>query len=396
MNSEKYSPQFIQNLSTKEASINLFSEIGGDGIQGQAFADEMSFLNNVMKVDTINIHLASDGGSVSEGLIIYHSILGSKARTNIFIEGIAASMGGVIAMAGDRIHMTDASQLMIHMPHAGTSEPDENTLKAIAAATESLLVTINNRSKVAETTIAKLMQEETWINPVDALNKYGLIDEIVPTKKQKDKSKEAKAAMAEILNKHNFNNINNTIKNDMKNIATHLGLNGEAPETAIIDVIKAIEDSLKTSKEDLVTAQTTVATLTDDKATLEAKIVEFESSAEAVEATIVEETVEEAIDKGTFKKEAKEDLVAQFKGNSVGLKAVIGNLSGKSVNVIDKLKGAKPTGEESKLPESLKGKTWGELFRSGDTEKVRAIDENEFNSLYSLEYGVNHPDFIEA
>jgi len=140
MNLKDYKPLHIIGLSTEEASINLFSEIGGEGIQGQAFADEMSFLNDVMQVDTINIHLASDGGSVSEGLIIYHSILGSKAHTNIFIEGVAASMGGVIAMAGDRIHMTDASQLMIHLPHGG--DGSENALKAISALTETLLVTI--------------------------------------------------------------------------------------------------------------------------------------------------------------------------------------------------------------------------------------------------------------
>lgn len=383
--------KLIQNISKKEASINLLSDIGGDGgIQGQTFADEMTFLNDTVGVDVINIHLASDGGSVSEGLIIYHAILNSKAFVNIFIEGIAASMGGVIAMAGDRIHMTDASQLMIHLPHGG--DGSENALKAISAATESLLVAVNNRATVAESTIARLMKDETWINAVDALNKFGLIDEIVPTKKKKTQSKEAKAAMAEILNLYNINN--NTNKNDMKDIAKHFGLSADASEAAILKAAEKVSTNLETRTEELKTANETIeanATVIED---LNAKIEGFEAKAVEVEDALVEETIDKGIEDGKFDKDAKEDLVAKFKGNSSALKLIVGKISTKAPSISDKLNG-KPSGSESKLSKENQEMSWRDMDKSGKSDLIKNVSESEWNAKYVEVYGKNHPDFVE-
>ena len=129
MDLKNFKPLHIQNLSREEAHINLFSEIGGDGIQGQSFANEIQLLNE-FGVETINVHINSGGGSVIEGLSIFSAIKNSEAHVNVFIEGIAASMAGVIAMAGDRIHMTDFSQIMIHNPHTGGEDSeDEKNVK---------------------------------------------------------------------------------------------------------------------------------------------------------------------------------------------------------------------------------------------------------------------------
>ena len=126
------------------------------------------------------------------------------------------------------------------------------------------------------------------------------------------------------------------------------------------------------------------------------KVTEFEASAETIEATIVEETIDKAIDEGTFAKEDKESLVLDYAGNAVGLKSILSKIKVSAPNVIAKLNGKSVEGSESKLPESLKGKTYFELFKEGNIEQVRNIDEAEFFALYKQEYSLDHPDFIAA
>ena len=53
---------------------------------------------------TMRIHCG--GGSVFEGLAIYDLIRSSTCKVNVIVEGMAASMGGVLALAGDTISMT--------------------------------------------------------------------------------------------------------------------------------------------------------------------------------------------------------------------------------------------------------------------------------------------------
>jgi len=389
-----YPLKHIQNISPDEADINLFSEIGGEnGISGQEFADEIKLLND-FGVKTINIHTASVGGVVTDGLVIFSAINNSEAFVNIFIEGVAASMGSIIAMAGDRIHMSDISQIMIHDPHGGDPD-DENTQKALKALRESLLVALKNRATISESKLSALMSEETWISPKDALE-MGLIDEIIETKKSKmdtRKKKQSKAAITDILNKNSNNNNN---KNDMKNIAKHLGLNDEALESAIIDAIKTIESNLEQSGKDLTGVKDELKESDKKVTALETEVATFKSEAEKIEDQLVEETIEQGIKDNKFDKDAKEDLVAEFKGNLSSLKMIMGKVKTKAPDIAGLLKGSAGGGTDSKLPESLAKLTWKEADKLGKTEEMRAISEAEWNGKYKAEHGKDHPQFVEA
>ena len=111
-------PKYIKNINGDIAEINLFDEIGELGITGQGFADEMKALNE-LGVKTIIIHNAGPGGSVMHGLAIFTSILNSTAETHMIIEGVAASMHGIIALAADKISMFEHGRLMVHAAKIG-------------------------------------------------------------------------------------------------------------------------------------------------------------------------------------------------------------------------------------------------------------------------------------
>ena len=116
----------IRNAAKSEADILIYEEIGadwfGDGLTAKAFAEDLKALGNV---DRINLFINSPGGSVFDGLAIYNQLIAHKAEVHVRIDGLAASIASVIAMAGDTIEMPENAILMIHDPFAvvmGNSE----------------------------------------------------------------------------------------------------------------------------------------------------------------------------------------------------------------------------------------------------------------------------------
>lgn len=201
---ENYAPQYITNVSKDRAEINLFDEIGNGGISGQAFADEIQILNN-FGVKEIHININSPGGSIIEGFSIFSAIRNSEVEVHTHIVGIAASMAGVIAMAGAKITMVDFGKLMIHNP-SGSSDPNENEQNALDSLKDSLLTIFKNRTKKSKSELSDIMDNETWLNAKDALN-GGFIDEIV-SDRHLHKGKRKRQPVAEIVNILNMDFLN--------------------------------------------------------------------------------------------------------------------------------------------------------------------------------------------
>ena len=96
-----------------EAEISIYDQIGGFGISANDFIAGLKALGDV---ETINLRIASGGGSIVEGNTIYNALKRHSARVVTHIDSLAASMASVIAMAGDEIRMADNALLMIHNP----------------------------------------------------------------------------------------------------------------------------------------------------------------------------------------------------------------------------------------------------------------------------------------
>lgn len=107
----------VSSASNKEANIKIHGVIGGDWFEegvtdAQVEADLESIKN--LKAEIINVDLASLGGSVKHGTKIYNLLKENPAKINVNITGWTASMGTVIAMAGDTIKMVDNAYFLIH------------------------------------------------------------------------------------------------------------------------------------------------------------------------------------------------------------------------------------------------------------------------------------------
>ncbi len=111
----------------RTADVYVYDEIGYFGVTAQQFASEVAALD----VDTINLRINSPGGEVFDGIAIHNVLVNHPAVVNVVVDGLAASIASVIAMAGDTITMGEGSRMMIH-PAQGLVLGDAAEFRAMA------------------------------------------------------------------------------------------------------------------------------------------------------------------------------------------------------------------------------------------------------------------------
>lgn len=142
-------------------------------------------LTQMGAVKNLDIHINSNGGSCIAGNAII-SILDTYRRKNgtslnVYIEGIAASMGSGIASVGDKVYMADNALLMLHKPLLATIGNADDLQKAIEIldkTEETLVSNYMRRFKGTEDELRQMMSDETWLT-ADEAKEWGFADEII-------------------------------------------------------------------------------------------------------------------------------------------------------------------------------------------------------------------------
>jgi ATP-dependent Clp endopeptidase proteolytic subunit ClpP len=158
------------------AEISIHDEIGFWGVTAKDFLDE---LKSIPANRPIALSLHSPGGEVFDGLAIYHA-LKARGNVNVRIEGLAASMASVIAMAGTRIEMPRNAYLMIHNP-SGVAMGDAADMRQLADLLDklkgSLIAAYRDRTKKSDEDLTAMMDAETWLTGEEAVAQ-GFADEL--------------------------------------------------------------------------------------------------------------------------------------------------------------------------------------------------------------------------
>ena len=163
------------------AEIWIYEQIGedfwsGDGITAKSFQKELAGV----KASQIDLHINSPGGEVFDGLTIFNLLKQHPANVTTYIDGLAASIASVIALAGNKVVMAENALFMMHNPYGATvGNADEmrkmaDTLDKVSGSIS--MAYIEKSGKDAEE-IKSLMDSETWMSAYEALE-YGFIDEI--------------------------------------------------------------------------------------------------------------------------------------------------------------------------------------------------------------------------
>jgi ATP-dependent Clp endopeptidase proteolytic subunit ClpP len=170
----------IQPSADSEApgsvEVSIYDEIGFGGVTAKDFLAEVK----KYKGQHIDLRINSVGGSVIEGAAIYNSLRRHKGGLTVHVDGLAASMASVIAMAGEEVVIADNAMMMIHNPWSMTMG-DADDLRKEADVLDKLKNTLVNayarRTGMEASTIAAMMDEETWLDATQSVA-MGFADEI--------------------------------------------------------------------------------------------------------------------------------------------------------------------------------------------------------------------------
>jgi ATP-dependent Clp protease, protease subunit len=159
----------------REAEVSIYDAIGGYDINAKQFVSDL----NEIQAETIHLRINSPGGSVIDGTAIFNALKRHSAKVITHVDGLAASMASVIAMAGDEVHMADNALMMIHNPWT-ISMGDADELRADADLLDKMqasILTAYGRSQYEPEEIKDLMDAETWFTAQEAFD-AGLVDHI--------------------------------------------------------------------------------------------------------------------------------------------------------------------------------------------------------------------------
>lgn len=157
----------IKAQADGSADVYIFGVIGWEVMAAQFVKDLKA-----ITADEITVHINSEGGSVFDGIAIYNAIRNHGAKITTRIEGIAASMASVIALAGDTRLIADAGFVMIHNPWTWTDGEADDLRKAadvLDKIGEQLAAIYANRLGKSAEEVKEIMDAETWWSADEAI-----------------------------------------------------------------------------------------------------------------------------------------------------------------------------------------------------------------------------------
>lgn len=160
--------RIVRAQASNEATVYLYDEIGYWGVTAGDFVQQLDALD----VETIHLRLNSPGGDVFDGVAIYNALLQHQATVVTHIDGLAASISSVIALAGDEIEIAETAFFMIH--NAWTlAVGNANDLRTTAGLLDKIdamiTATYVKQAEADEGQVKQWMAQETWFGAEEAL-----------------------------------------------------------------------------------------------------------------------------------------------------------------------------------------------------------------------------------
>lgn len=173
-------PFEIKNKSATKAEIILYAQIGeswfGDAVSAKQFSDELKNLDK--SVNEITVRINSPGGDVFDGISIYNRLKQHPAKVIVQIDGLAASIASIIALAGDEVVIGEGALYMIHLPWTfamGNRNELDNTINRLMDVEEQLVSIYAKKSGLGRAEIKAMLEKETWLDADQAIEQ-GFVD----------------------------------------------------------------------------------------------------------------------------------------------------------------------------------------------------------------------------
>lgn len=347
------------------ASVMLYGEIGGDeGVNPERIVSEMAWLAS--EYPMIDVHINSMGGDVFAGIAIFNALKDSPSMVNIYVDGLAASIAGVIALCGKPLHMSRFSRLMLHSV-SGACNGGARDMRECAELIEGLEGTLADMisrkcGMPSEEVKTKYFDGKDHWFTADEAARIGLCDDIYDVD-----GMESLGTSPTNEQIYQFMNV--------------LSKSPKPNKMEFIDKIKSLDQSFKDMTEDALVAK--VKSLSNEAAkveALQAKIDELEAANKASKAAAVEAFLNQAVADGRIKADQKDTYLKLMNADEANTRALIESMpKAAKPSIQDYLTGgAALTGDAKDLAQM----TWDEIDKA---ERLAELKE-KFPELYKAKF----------
>ena len=177
----------IKNQTEEKAELYFYGDIVSDSWSSW-WADEdkcpqdvSDFLKELENSQNVDIYINSGGGSVFGGIAIYSMLKRHKGKKTVHVDGLAASIASVIALAGDEVIIPKYANFMIHNPLCMLwNSYNAIDLRKIASTLDSCKESILNiymenvKEGVTKEELSTLMDEEKWFTGESAAELFNI------------------------------------------------------------------------------------------------------------------------------------------------------------------------------------------------------------------------------
>lgn len=182
--------KWSNSVSSNNQELILDGPIASDTWWGDEVTPDLFRGELKQHAGDLTVVINSPGGDVFAGLAIYNALVNHNGNVTVRVDGLAASIASVIAMAGDKIIMSPGSMIMIHRPSVcamGTVDDMEKAKDVLMKIEEGITPIYAKRTGLDEDKIAELLEAETWML-ADKAVELGFADEVseAPEKQKQD------------------------------------------------------------------------------------------------------------------------------------------------------------------------------------------------------------------
>ena len=357
-----------------EVAILLYGDVG-DGQRvdsGRVVAELMALQSQYSKID---VRINSRGGDVFSGIAIYNALRTSKADITVYIDGVAASIAGIIALCGKPLYMSPYAKLMLHSVSGGTWG-NASELRQMAEVMENLqgdlasMIAGRCGMKKDEVLAKYFDEKDHWISAQEALDMklidgiYDMADEAVDT-----------ASSDDIYTYFN-NRLRNQPQNKDKGMALLESLKNGIPsfanvadENAVLAKVRELEN--KAAKADAL-----------------AQAVEgYKKKLKDVEDKEIAAVVDKAVAERRITAEQKDSFMALMKTDRENTEKLLASMKARPFRrIVDELR------DETGSPANLAGKSWDELDKAGKLSELRNADFEMFKAKYKEKFGLDYKE----
>ena len=183
LNFRKGHPFEIRSKSATKAEITIYGTIGSswfeDSISAKSFSEELKKLDPT--VNEIDVRINSPGGDVFDGIAIYNRLKQHPAKITCYVDGLAASIASIIALAGEEIIMGEGALYMIHLPWTmamGNRNELDNVVNRLMDVEEQMVTIYAKKCGLPRSEIKAMLETETWMDATQA-KENGFIDTVM-------------------------------------------------------------------------------------------------------------------------------------------------------------------------------------------------------------------------